>query len=122
MFVLGCKNYYDYSSTIPKSIPYGLCMRGWLHQMEVWSVDATWGAVWTSEADRESKISGFVNCGGSFCNSRYTTVTTRGDPSPLTSLLFDSATFPITQTSVFVWDSSLGTITNQIMRDTTNYF
>jgi len=64
--VLGCKSYENWGSTStpwtnpptptwPTDAVYGLCMRGWIHTIEIWSDSTNWDSIFN--ADTETKTS-----------------------------------------------------------------
>lgn len=71
--VLGCKDYITYGSAVPDESSYGLCMRGWIQYIELFTSSTK---VWTSDAVRDAAVVGYIDCTGThrFCNNRYGTV------------------------------------------------
>ena len=96
VLVFGCKDYIVYNTAIPNDSVYGLCMKGWIQYMEVYTDNS---AVWTTSTDPDTYVKTYTNCAGNrFCNNMYAT--------PI--YLDDSIT--IQTTEMFKFDSSLATL------------
>eukprot|EP00347_Sterkiella_histriomuscorum_P005396 403356774 len=106
VLVLGCKDYITYAtSPLTDESPYGLCMRGWIQYMNVY----THASQVASVTSMEGFITTWINSGANlFQNSRK-------------GLIFSTIT--ITQTQMFVFDTTVTSFgVNKVTTSATNYY
>jgi hypothetical protein len=58
--VLGCKTYKPWNTVSswpgnwPTDVVYGLCMKGWINMIEVWSASGNWDVLFNADSDSYS--------------------------------------------------------------------